>query len=532
MIRTIIGIFGTGTAAGTLLLASAAQAQSPGGTLVMVVQPEPPTLASYVSTSGPVGQVATKVYEGLLEYNFDLQPIPGLARSWTVSPDGLTVTFELQDNVTFHDGEPFTSADVKFSVMEVLKTAHPRGSNTFKEVTEIETPDDHTAIFHLANPAPYMMMALSGYESPMLPAHLLEGTDLNQNPYANAPVGTGPYRFVEWRRGQFVRLDRNENYWKEGRPYLDRIVARFIADSSTRTAVIENGEAHIAGFGALPYSDVNTLGELPHLEATTSGYQMQAPIVQLDFNTREAPFDDHRVRQAVSYAVDRQFVIDNIWFGFGKPATGPVSSNFAVTGLYTDEVIDYSVENRLEMAEQLLDEAGYPRNADGIRFEIVHDLTPYGEEWQRYGEYVQQALAEIGIRATLRYEDVPTWLRRVFTDYDFQLTSNWIQTLADPVIGMHRLYHSNQIRPGTVFVNNSGWSSPETDDLMDRGSVAVDQEERNAIYHELQQRVVEAAPLVWVHELQFATVYNNQFKDLIISPLGLYSAFDQAHMEP
>jgi peptide/nickel transport system substrate-binding protein len=129
----------------------------------------------------------------------------------------------------------------------------------------------------------------------------------------------------------------------------------------------------------------------------------------------------------------------------------------------------------------------------------------------------------------LRTEDVPTWLRRIYTDYDFDLTNNWIQTLADPVIGAHRLYHSDQIRPGTVFVNGSGWSSPETDELMDRAAIEVDQDRRNAIYHELQQKLVEAAPYVWVHELQFATVYNNNFQDLIVSPLGIYTSFSEAH---
>src|SRR5205823_5531658 len=198
-----------------------------------------------------------KVYEGLLEYDFSLKPLPGLAESWTVSPDGKTITFRLQKGVKFSDGKPFTSGDVKFSVLEILRKLHPRGAITFRDVTDIETPDEHTAVFRLAKPAPYLMMALSGYESPMLPKHLLEGTD------------------------------------------------------------------------------VKALAKLPHIETTTRGYEMQSPIVQLDFNTQRPPFDNQKVRQAISYAINRKFVIDNIWFSFGKPATGPISSNFAVAGLYT-----------------------------------------------------------------------------------------------------------------------------------------------------------------------------------------------------
>lgn len=134
-----------------------AQPARKGGTLAMVVFPTPPTLASYSSTAAPVGQVATKVYEGLLEYDFDMKPIPGLAPSWRVSEDGKTMTFELQRGVTFHDGKPFTSAGVSYSIMEVLKKVHPRGPSTFREVEAIDTPDPHTAVFRLAKPAPYIL---------------------------------------------------------------------------------------------------------------------------------------------------------------------------------------------------------------------------------------------------------------------------------------------------------------------------------------------------------------------------------------
>jgi len=512
---------------GSGLAQGAAQPQ-PGGTLVMVVQPEPPTLASYQSTSGPIGQVATKVYEGLLEYDFNLRPVPGLAKSWTVSPDGKTITFKLQEGVKFHDGQPFSSADVKFTVLDVLKKIHPRGINTFRAVETIDTPDALTAVMHLSEPAPYLLMALSGYESPMLPKHIFGAGDINNHPNANKPIGTGPYKFVEWQKGQYMRFDRNPDYWKKGRPYLDRIVARFIGDGSTRAATLETQEAHIAGFSAVLPLDVKRLQGLAHIAVTTKGYEMQSPIVELDFNTQKKPFDNAKVRQAVAYAIDRKFVIDNIWFGFGKPATGPISSNFQATGIYTGDVRNYNVANGVDMANKLLDEAGYPRRADGTRFEIVHDITPYGEEWRRYGEYVQQQLGKLGIKVTLRYEDVPTWLRRIYTSYDFDLTSNWIQTLADPVIGVHRLYHSKSIKAGTVFVNDSHWSSPETDKLMDQATVETDPKKRAALYHEFQQKVVEASPLVWVLELDFTTVFNRKVQDWLVSPLGLYASFDQA----
>lgn len=519
-------------AAATLVLAAAQPVWAQGtpqkgGTLVIVVQPEPPTLAAYQSTASPVGQVATKVYEGLLEYDFQLKPSPSLAQSWTVSPDGKTVTFKLQPGVKFHDGKPFSSADVQFTVMDVLKKIHPRGVNTFRAVTAVDTPDPLTAVFRLSEPAPYMMMALSSYESPMLPKHVFGTGDITRHPNANQPIGTGPFKFVDWQKGQFMRFDRNPDYRKPGLPHLDRVVARFIADTGTRSAAMETQEAHMGGFNAIAPVDVKRLRALPHIDVTAKGYEMQAPIVQLDFNTTRAPFDDVKVRQAVAYAMDRKFVLENIWFGFGRPATGPISSNFKANGLYTAEVKNYNVPNGIEMANKLLDEAGKRRGPDGTRFEIVHDITPYGEEWRRFGEFTQQQLGKIGIKVTLRYEDVPTWLRRVYTNYDFQLTSNWIQTLADPSIGVHRLYHSGSIKAGTVFVNNSRWSTKETDDLMDKANVEVNPRARAALYHDLQKRVVDAAPLVFMHELDFVTVYNKRVNNFPLSPLGLYSSMDQ-----
>src|SRR3954447_12738477 len=167
-----------------LLASGAAEAQKRGGTLVQLTVPEPPTLAAYVSTSGPIGQVTAKIFDGLLEYGFDMKPQPSLAESWEVAPDGKTVSFKLRQGVKFHDGKPFTSEDVKFSI-ETLKSAHPRGINTYREVSAIETPDPQTVILRLSNPAPYMMSALSGYESPIIPKHVFGQRDIRNHENAN-----------------------------------------------------------------------------------------------------------------------------------------------------------------------------------------------------------------------------------------------------------------------------------------------------------------------------------------------------------
>lgn len=497
-------------------------AQSSRQTVVMLLPGNPPNLAAYLHSSTPTSLVATKIYDGLLEYDFDRNPQPGLAESWSVSEDGKTIGFKLRQGVTFHDGKPFTSADVKFSVMEVLKKYNARGPIIYRDLVDVETPDDFTAIFKLSNPAPYLMMALSGYESPIVPKHLFEGTDILNNPQANKPIGTGPFMFSDWKSGQYILLERNASYWREVDPGVERFIALYVPDAATRTAIMEAGDAHIAGFGALYYADVRRLEAIPNFETTTKGYELISPVVEIHVNTRQGPLSDVRVRKAISYAIDRQFVIDNIWFGFGRKATGPLNSDHKVSGLYTSDVFDYDVADRLERAASLLDEAGYEKGADGFRFEVTIDPLPFGEEWRRFGEYVQQALQQVGVKANLRAEDFTRWLQRVYNDYDFDLALSWVSNLADPVIGTHREFHSSSIRKGAYFSNASGWSSKEADALMDAATIEPDPNKRAELYHSLQKLIVDEVPTIFVLELLYTTTTDRNLKDVVVGPLGLY----------
>ncbi|MFP4905734.1 ABC transporter substrate-binding protein, partial [Paraburkholderia sp. BR14261] len=175
-------------AAGLPVLARAqdAIARKRGGTLNVLINPEPPVLVSIFQTTGPALAASSKVLEGLLAYDFDLKPQPQLATAWSVSPDGLRYTFRLRQNVRWHDGQPFTSADVAFSV-DLLKAIHPRGRSTFANVTQVQTPDASTAIIELSKPAPFLLKALSAGESPIVPKHLYATGDPLTNPHNNAP---------------------------------------------------------------------------------------------------------------------------------------------------------------------------------------------------------------------------------------------------------------------------------------------------------------------------------------------------------
>ena len=211
-----------------------------GGTLTWVVVREPPVLIPLTTSAGGSTEIGPNVVEGLLAFDQDLRPRPLLATAWQVSQDGLRYTFELRRGVTWHDGKPFTSADVASSI-SALKQVHPRGRATFANVAEVLTPDEHTAIIVLSKPAPYLLSALSSSESPIVPKHLYEGTDVVANPHNSAPVGTGPFVFKEFVKGSHVILDRNPNYWDKPKPYLDRLVVRFVPDAAARAAALEFG---------------------------------------------------------------------------------------------------------------------------------------------------------------------------------------------------------------------------------------------------------------------------------------------------
>jgi len=530
------------TRRGLLLSAAAASLAMPpkaghaaeparGGTMVMIVQPEPSTLAHYMVSAGNIPPIATQVYEGLVTYDWELNPVPNLAKSWDIAPDGKTITFHLQDGVQFHDGKPFTSADVQHSFMEVLKKVHPTAPVFLAELQSIDTPDPLTAVFHLANPAPYLMKALSGRDTPIVSKALFQGTDPLNNPTANKPIGTGPFRFVQWERGQYVRLDRNDKYWKPGLPYLNRIVARFIPDAATRSAAIETGEAHFAGYSAVNLADLARMKANPALDTTTKGYEMSPSISVLELNSHRPPLDNKAVRQAIAYAIDRQFIVDNVQYGYARPATGPLSSLFKLSGLYTDDVRRFDGPDRLAQANKLLDDAGLPRKEDGTRFDVHLEVNSFGEQWLRQAEYLKQALAAVGIGVTLRSEDTATWLRRVYTDYDYDISEPFLSNGIDPVIGLNREYLSSQIRKGVTFVNNSFYSNPEVDRLLGEGAREMDPAKRGDTYKAVQKIIVEDSPLVWLTEVVYVSVFNRKLHDHTTGPLGTYSAFERAWLE-
>jgi peptide/nickel transport system substrate-binding protein len=526
--RRGFAVLAAATLAALVALAGPVPAQPrQGGTLTIVQGAEPAALVSGVNTSTFIGTVSTKIHEGLLDYDFDLKPRPALAESWTVGPDGRTYTFRLRRGVTWHDGKPFTSADVKFSLEEIWKKLHPRGRATFARVTGVDTPDAHTVVIRLSDPTPMMLAALSGYESQVLPRHVYEGKEYTTNPALNAPIGTGPFVFKEWKKGDYIRLERNPHYWDRGKPHLDAIIVRIIPDGAARAAALEKGEVQLGVFNPVPLADVKRLTALSHLKAETRGYEFFAPMYMMEVNLREEPLKDRRVRHAIMHALDRKFMAETIWFGFGKPATGPIASS---SPFYTTQgVPQYPYDPA--RAGKILDDAGYKRGAGNMRFKVSLTYPPVQPEIPRTAEYIKQALARIGIEVELRNIDLATFIRQVYS-WEFDLTQNYLYLLPDPTLGVQRLYVSSNIKKGTPFANAAGYENRDVDAAFTAAQTENDPARRKELFARVQRIIQEDLPGFNLMELTFVTLYNTKLVNHTLGADGPYGSFKDTYLQP
>ncbi|WP_019643791.1 ABC transporter substrate-binding protein [Novispirillum itersonii] len=504
--------------------ALAADTPARGGTMNIIVQPEPPMLQLGLNQQGPTQTVAGKIYQGLLTYDEKLDPLPSLAKSWTVSEDGLTYTFKLHENVKWHDGKPFTSKDVIFSTTKFLPEVHSRARANFARCESITAPDDNTVVFKLKEPFPAFIRAFEVASAPIIPAHLYEGTDYRNNPANATPIGTGPFKLKEWVKGSYIHLVRNEDYYKPGLPYLDNIYFRVIPDAASRALALESGQVDQSQYNDIEPFDVARLKEVKSLNFTTKGYEFIAPVSWLEINHRVKPLDDKRFRQAIMYAIDREFIRDKIWFGLGKVASGPFNSS---TKHFDSSIVPYA--KNVDKAKALLDEMGLKPDAKGVRATVKLMPMPYGETWQRLGEYLKQSLKQVGINVVLESTDVAGWVQRV-SNWDYEITTNFTYQYGDPALGVSRTYVSDNIRKGVMFSNTMGYSNPKVDELFTAAAKENDAAKRQAMYSEVQKILVDDVPVVWLLEMQFPTFVSKKFNNVITTGVGVNESYDSVYL--
>ena len=311
-----------------------------------------PPMTSIISSFG----AGCAVYEALTWVDSKGGIHPELAERWDISPDGKTYTFYLRRNVLWHDDTPFTSADVKFSLENVTAKFHPWGRGAFKTLDTVDASDPFVAVVRLKTPSPAVIKAVNNAISAILPRHLWEGTDFVKNPLNKKPVGTGPFKFVEYVPGDRIRYVKNEKYYVPGMPAFDELVMRIIPDAAARVSAFEKGEVDMLYNNAIPFTEIERVSKFPNVEIRASGVSGAAILGVI--NMKSQPYDDVHVRQALACAIDRKFIRDNVMPGFSEIQVGPLPPSM---DLVNTSLKDYPHD--LDLANRMLDEAGYVRNA-------------------------------------------------------------------------------------------------------------------------------------------------------------------------
>ncbi|HVR50076.1 MAG TPA: ABC transporter substrate-binding protein [Pseudorhodoferax sp.] len=504
-------------------LAGMAAAQTPGGTLNLIASPEPPNMILASNSMVASQYMGSKVFQGLLTYGEDLKPRAELAKSWTISPDGLTYVFQLQEGVKWHDGQPFTAADVEFSIGKMLPAVHARTRSTLnKHMESVKATGTHTVEIKLKKPFPPFISAFEVGTMPMMPKHLYDGKDYATNPANQKPTGTGPFVFKEWKRGAYVKLERNPNYWKKGLPYLDGVVFHVMPDAASRAVALEKGVVQVVRGGDLEVSDIKRLQKTPGVNYTVKGWNLFSPTLHLQLNMRKPPFDNVKVRQAIQHALDRRFIVETVFEGQNRPATGVFSS----TEMFytTQNVPQYPFD--LARAKALIKESGVDVGKTPVRFTSMG----LGGNYERLIEYTKQMMEQIGFRVDIAAGDGGTWASKV-SNWDFDMTMNLPYQYGDPALGVERLYVSHNIVKGSPFANNQGYSNAKADELWARGAVELDPEQRRRIYEELQVILAQDVANNWLMDIEFPTLSAVSVKNVVSSSHSLTESLDTVYIQ-
>ncbi|MDR1656584.1 MAG: ABC transporter substrate-binding protein [Deltaproteobacteria bacterium] len=493
------------------------------GTLVLGTDSVPRHFNGAVQSGSATALASTQIFASPLRFDANWNPQPYLAESWKFSEDGLTLTLKLVKDAVFHDGKPVTSDDVAFTI-KTIKENHPF-QTMLAAVDSVETPDPLTAVIHLSKPHPAILLAMCPGLMPIIPKHIYNtGGNIKEHPANVKPIGSGPFKLVEYVPGEYYTLEKFDRFFIPDRPKLDRIVVRIIGDVNSMVLSLENNE-----LDAIPQTDdipaVQRLEKNPQLLVTNKGFEGIGAINWLAFNTKKAPLDDVRVRRAIAWAVDRDYIVGTLMLGKVEPSYAPISPG---SPLATEDVEQYKVD--LDKANALLDEAGHPKNDKGERFSLQIDFEPDSEFLQHnVAEYLRSQLKKIGINLTVRSSaDFPAWANRI-SNYDFDLTMDTVYNWGDPVIGVGRTYISTNIRPGVMWSNTQQYVNPKVDELLNAAAVEMDQVKRKALYLEFQKLVVDEVPIYFINVVPYFGIWRQGLENIPQSIWGPLSPLDEVH---
>lgn len=449
-----------------------ASAPSPkrGGALRVGVPVDPQTLDPHLNSRRPDAYVLRALYNGLLDFDKDLRLVPDLAESWD-SPDSTTFVFKIRQGVKFQDGTDLDAAAIKANLTRIMdpNTKAVNGPN-FAPIKDIQAPDKATLKLTLSTPLASLLYLLAEQASLIVSPTAIQkyGKDLARN-----PVGTGPFQFVEWKDGDHVTVKRFDGYWEKGLPYLDQMVFSIAPDEAVRLINLRSGNLDV--MMDVPYKDVDALqqgGEWNYWQALGSYYEMR-------FNMSKPPFDNKALRQAVSYAIDRDAVVKTVLWGHGQPGVGPVAPT-----LWAFNKSQQGYTHDLNKARQKLAEGGQP---NGFQFDMDVRNVP---AFQRWAEMVKFQLSEVGIDAQLNIMETVALTQRE-SSKQFTANGGLISPRSDPDTILYTFYN-------TKGSQNIGYSSAKVDDLLDRARSTTNIEERKQLYNQAEAIIIDDAPRAWI----------------------------------
>ena len=514
---------------GTRALAQAPAAGTPrkGGTLIQVISADPNSSNPSITTSVPDTTLGSFIYEGLTTVDSDFRAVPCLAQSWDITPDGLRYTFKLVD-AKWHDGKPFTSADVKYTLEEVSAKYGARFKAASDLITNIGTPDPRTLVIELSKPYGPLLFSLSAYAgAALLPAHLFKGTNVLENPASlDKPVGTGPFVLKEWRRGDRLVLERNPNYWQKDRPYLDQIVLKIIPDGGTRVLALKAGEVDYSYFYFFPPSRIKEAQSDPKLQLREQAVPQDKVLI---FNLRRKPFDNVKVREALLRATNREYIKKVIYHDLGNVPRNHMDSRLTWAH---DPNIDLSkmYPFGIDAAKKALDEAGLKPDSRGKRLEVKLAFDSTDTDFGRMSQVLASTWGQAGVQ--LVFEGAPrnVIMDKVFAEWDFDATLQAYSTAGDPALGVSRLYISSAIQK-RPFLNVSGYSNPEIDALFEAGANQADFASRGAAYKKAAPILARDLPVIPLWETASINVASRRVKGKWAWSTG-YSHWEEVWLEP
>lgn len=456
-----------------------------GGSVTVGMTQDLVSLDPHVTTDAGTKNVVFNIYEGLVKATSDGDLEPAVASDYTISDDAMTYTFTLRDGIVFHDGSAVTVSDIKYSIE---RYAEIQGESTaLFNLKDVEIIDDNTVELHLNEANSELLAELTLAIIP----------ESNDDPEGN-PIGTGPFKVTSYSAGQNIVLEKNDNYWKTGYPYLDEVTFKFTADVDTAFMELQSGTIDILNY--LTADQVAALGS----EFTIITGSMNL-VHALYLNNDYEPLQNENVRKALCYAVDRD-EINNFLFDGASTLIGS-SMIPSIKKYYNEDTAD-TYEYNVETAKTLLEEAGY---ADGFDLEIT--VPSSYSQHVNTAEIIVEQLAKIGVNATIKQVEWSTWLSDVYTDRNYEATVIGVDATLVPGDWFSRYYSTAEYN----FIN---YSSEQFDKLFDAAQATIDEDEKIDLYKQIQQLLADDAASVYIEDPADFVAVNSKLAGYLFYPVS------------